>query len=234
MAITAAGIATGNSRASGVDLEVPSGAGTVSVTAGQLVCVSVGRYSGSSDPIIVGDLTHSGTATMGTWSLDRADTGLTDGSNYSSTAVFSSICSSSGTLHISFAGAPADSYWTGAIEAYDGSWDSSRLEAGNGVIQTSSSTALDTGNATSAGAALFVAVTQVNTGLSSLTKDAAFTVIYQDIATDTGSSIYRIVSSGTTDSGSWTADTAAFYGATVVVYKEVGGGGGVSTAWLIA
>lgn len=227
MTITSAGLAGGNNANSATSVERSLG----SVTAGQLVVVVGMRFSTTADTPVAGDVTQSaGTATIGTVSLDRTNGGETAGSVYAEVGIWSAIVTGSGSLTMQFAGAPASSYLLIGAEAFNGSWDSSRVEAVNGQLLTTDSTSSSTtGDATSAGAALFVAGLQMNTNsATTITPDGAFTTIYENETgtDDNGSAIYRIVSTGTTDAGDWTHGTDhTGTAASVVVYKEAAGGG---------
>lgn len=205
-------------------LPVPS-AGTINVTAGELVVVPFARYSPTSDPIVVGDISTSGTATLGTWSLDNPRNGTTDGgSSYAATGHFSAIVTGSGTLAVSIGGNPATTYAHGGLISVPGNWDASRLEtsAGPGAVSTGSVN-VATDSMSSSGIGLFVGVAQVNTTLSSLGASANSTDIYRDLSPDTGASAYRISTGALSYAFSWTANTAAVFGASGVVYKEAAG-----------
>jgi hypothetical protein len=204
-----------------------------SVSVGQLVKVWGMKYSPSVDAFVAADCTKSaGTATIGAVSLDRTNGGDDGGAGTDSchAAVWSAIVTGAGTLTMQVGGAVAGSYLLIAAEAFNGSWDASRLEAVNGqLIITDATSSSTTGNGTSAGAALFCAALQMNTSAATtITPDAAFTTVYENETgtDDNGSAIYRIVSTGTTDAGDWTHGTTHVGVADVLtVDKEVAAGG---------
>lgn len=232
MTITAASLAGGASGNNTTSVSRSMG----SVTAGQLVVVWGMKYSPSADAFAAGDCTQSaGTATIGAVSLDRSDGGDDNppgAANFMYSGVWSCIVTGSGTLTMQVGGAVAGSYLLIGAEAFNGSWDASRVEAVNGAtVTTNDQLTPGTGNGTSAGAALFAAALQANTSdASTITPDAAFTTAYENETgtDDNGSAIYRIVGSGTTDAGDWTLSTAGTVNGTaqsLVVYKEAAGGG---------
>jgi len=205
------------------------------VTAGTLIVVVAGKDSGSA--FVAGDCTKSaGTATIGAISLDtelRFDIGAGE---FISIGIWSCLVTGAGSCTMQVAGA-AGTFWGLATDEYstDVGWDVSRVEntnsTGNATDDAASATS---GNATSAGAALFMGGVDLNgSGAITLTPDGAFTQIFEQ---EDGSlhsmfsAIRRIVSTGTTDSADW-AITAAHRGsaAALVAYKEIGGGSGGAT-----
>jgi hypothetical protein len=235
MAITAAGLAGGAFADDTTSVSRNMG----SVTAGQLIVVGAGKYSPSTDAFVAGDCTKSaGTATIGTVTLARTDGGSTGTGAFAHTGIWWAICTGSGTLTMQVGGAVAGSYLHIGAEAFNGNWDAASEEAENGALNTGNAiTALGTGNATSAGAALFVGVLALNTSNNTaINPDGAFTTIFESedgTAHAVGSSIYRIVGTGTTDAADWTF--TALSGAagdggccTLAVFKEAAGGGGTT------
>jgi len=224
MAIGTPTNSTSNAGGDILSLTIPS-AGTITVSAGELIIVAIGRYSPTSSAIVVGDISNSGTATLGSWTLDRNDNGTTDGgSSYAATGIFSAIVSTGGTLAVTVSNFPATTYALGGMLSVPGSWGASRVETSNGQVVTTGSTNILTGNMTSAGAALFMGVTQINTGVASVGDSTSATNVYKNTSPDTGAASYRIVTSGTTYGFNWTTPTNAVYGATGVVYKEESSG----------
>jgi len=217
MTITAAGL-----KASTGYAVATSGTHSVgSVTAGQLVTVVVGAYSVPNQAFVSSDLTKSaGTCTIGTISLDKE----LDPANAAHVGIWSFLVTGSGTLTVQLSNRPAGAYFDIGAEAFNGSWDGSRLEASNSAT-VSASTNIDSGNATSAGAALMVGVFSDVTGASSYTTDGAWTDLYQDVGSPNNSGgAYRIVSSGATDSATWTANAGINGAAAIAIYKETAGG----------
>lgn len=197
--------------------------GTNNVQAGSLIVVTCVKYSPGDDPFVAGDCTKfSGTATIDTPTLDRSHITNLGGGNYLAAGIWTCLATSAGSLTILVSGALAASSLFLTTDEFTGNWGAGRLETGNdaeGAAQGSAST----GNATSAGAALFIACVGDNqAGISSHTEDPVWTLIAQSdqVADVHGSSISRIVASGTTDDGSWTFGASADYVAALAVYRE--------------
>lgn len=240
MAITAAGLAGGAKANNTTSVSRSVG----SVTAGQLVIIMGMKYSPGSDVFVAGDCTQTaGTATISTPTLD-AIYGGDDGSgtDYNYTGIWSCLVTGSGTLTMQVGGALAGSYLLIGVEAFNPdsgfAWDAARLEDENGGnFQTNSLASTDTGNGTSAGAAVFAACMNLSSSNGAITEDGAFTLIFENHdADDNGSSIYRIVSTGTTDSGTWSHSTSnTGSAAALAVYKQTaaGGGGGATSRNLL-
>lgn len=207
------------------------------ITSGNLI-VAIGLvYKPSSDAFVAGDLTKtSGTATIGTLSLDitpvnfayNADT------NFVLVGIWSAIVTGSGSCTLTLAGAPAGSFLLLALDEFSGSWDSLRVETSStNTDGTNNTTPAHSGNATSAGAALFIGGVAIGSGTTTtITPDVAFTQIFEDQAGATdmvGSAIYQIVGTGTTDRAEWTLSGSGTwsegYGAGVCVYREAAGAG---------
>lgn len=194
------------------------------VTAGSLLVVSAARWkSGDSGAYIAGDLTKSaGTATIGTPVLEY--TGTPAGSHR--VGLWSVLVTGSGTLTMQVAHS-GTSYGSIVVAEYSGTWDGTRTE--DAASGTGSGSPANSGNATSAGAAVFVgSYTSGNGANEAITEDAAFTVLGEDEAGSDRiehSCISQIVATGTTDAASWSVNGAA-WAAGVVVFKEGSGGGG--------
>ena len=197
------------------------------VTAGSLIVVVVSNYAYASAFTASSCAKSAGTATIGTVALDR--TSHITGGTPEQCAVWSAIVTGSGSLTMQVTGS-AGNYWGIGIAEFSGSWDASRTEGVNGATWGAGTggTSRDTGNVTSAGGAVFVAGVAWDHGSTqTVTPDAAFTQIYEqeDAAAYTGhNSISRIVSSGTTDSGTWafTSTPGGNSAAALAVYKESG------------
>jgi hypothetical protein len=207
------------------------------VTAGSLLTIVVCAIeaTGGHTPV-AGDLTkQSGTATIGTVTLDKLQSWLFSGLYPKYAAVYSCIVTGSGSLTMRYANAASGSSLFIGADEYTGNWNSSRVEATNGASPGSLTTAPDSGNATSAGAALFVGGLTFFTASTSavVTEDGAFTLIGEQnsvTSTQMGASVIsRIVSSGTTDSASWALDVSQYPASAVVAYKEAAGGGSNTT-----
>jgi len=200
---------------------------TSNVTAGSLIVVSAARWkSGDNGAYIAGDLTKSaGTATIGTPVLEyTAAPGAPATSNR--VGMWSVLVTGSGSLTLQVAHSGA-SYGSIVVAEYSGTWDGTRTEAS--ASGSGSGTAARSGNASSAGAAVFVgSMTNSNVANTTITEDGAFTLLGEDQAgsdrTD-HSCIGRIVSTATTDAAEWTISDSVWVGG-VVVFKEASGGGG--------
>lgn len=195
------------------------------VTAGNMVVVTVAAWDNGGDP---GDFTDgsctkiAGTATLGTITKSVSRYYNTSLSYHEMVGIWTAIVTGSGSLTMQVAGLPSGSYSVIATMEYSCSsgWDASRLETS--LSSDGTSEAPDTGNVTSAGQALFIGALAYASGATTITGDAAFSTIYEseDGANhETGSFLERIVSTGTTDSASWTAQTTLKWAAAVAVYK---------------
>lgn len=196
------------------------------VAVGSLLTITGGVLTnGANDPPVAGDLTKTaGTSTIGTITRDAVSTRDVGGGFYLHVAQFSVIVTGAGSLTLTLAGgANGLSTWL-AVDEYTGTFDASRLvdtAAANG-----DSTAPNSGDADSSGAALFFGgLVHLNASSgSAATEDGAFTLIAEQDSTTTQvgwSSIARIVSGATTDAASWTTNNAAAWAAAVAVYREV-------------
>lgn len=199
------------------------------VTAGSLIVVSAARWkSGDAGPYVAGNLTKSaGTATIDTPVLHYA---ASPGSAHA-VGLWSVLVTGSGTLTLQVANG-GTAYGSIAVAEYSGTWDGTREE--DTSSGTGTSTAADSGNATSAGAAVFVGSYTSDDGSdASITEDGAFTLLGEDQGSGARihhSCIERIVATGTTDSASWTLGFSSAWVAGVVVFKEAAGGGGGGSA----
>lgn len=181
------------------------------VTSGNKIVVCAFRYDPSADdPFIAGDCTKSaGTATIGAVAL-LATENINAAGSWQSAGMWAADVTGSGSLTVSVAG-NAGNYWgVAGIEINSGSgWDGSYLE--DTVINLATEGNAVSGDATSAGKAIFIGVVQVTkSAVVTITPDAAFNQVFEeeDDATHTaGSVIYKIVAAGDTDSFDWTLDT---------------------------
>ncbi len=204
------------------------------VTSGRRVRVGVWYWSeAGDDPLSASDLTKTaGTATIGTITLDRQAGGDVGGSIHLRTAVFSVPITGNGTLTLTLAGLTSGSYGGIGTEEFaaSGGWNDTP-EATNGQFTaTGSLTTYNSGNATSAGGALFFGALCWNTGAAAgLALSNAPPWVSVGIESDAsshepGAVGYRIATTGVTDAATWTGSMTgdAFAGAAacVVVYKE--------------
>ncbi len=206
---------------------------TSNVTSGSLVVVSSARWrSGDSTLYVAGDLTKSaGTATIDTPVLAFS---VSAGSSQV-VGVWSAKVTASGSLTLQVTHPGSGCYGSQFMREYGGSWDGTRTE--DSATDTGSATNPSSGDATSAGAALFVgAMCDADGGTPTITEDAAFTLIAED---ESGadrivhSAIDRIVATGTTDAASWTTAEAS-WAAGVVVFKEAAGDTTLAAAAAVA
>jgi hypothetical protein len=193
---------------------------TGNVTAGNRLIVAYQRYAPSADAPVVGDISKSaGTCTLGAFALDKVQTGTT---NYFYSAIFSAEITGTGSCTITVAGAPAGSYHGIGLVELDTDLGTITLETTNGA--SADTGAPSSGDGTSAGSAIFIgSLTLDITAATTITPDAAFTQVYEqeDGTTHIGcGTIYRIVSTGTTDAASYTAPTTEQYTLTLAVYKD--------------
>lgn len=177
--------------------------------------------TGSDDPIVTGDISISGTATLGAWTL-HAQTVEVGGSFNSRCAVLSSDVTGTGSLTVTFGSQPAGSYLGIGAGEYSGV---------GGVIGTnvananSGSTAVDSGNVTLSGGGIIFGVAKMGPdALANLTitPDAAFTTVFEmeDVNFAIGSSIRRLNTGALTDSASWTTGAGCEWAAAVVAFSQ--------------
>lgn len=197
------------------------------VASGSLLVISAARWQSGGSAYVVGDCTKSaGTATIG--SVTQHYTASPD-TNYQ-VGLWSVLVTGAGTLTMQVAHA-GTSFGSIMVAEYSGTWDGTRAEASNSAGPTSG-VAVDSGNATSAGAGVFIGSMTSNSGANdAITQDGAFTLLGEDedgLNRCKHSAIERIVATGTTDSASWTLANTNLWSAGVVVFKEAAGGGGAT------
>lgn len=194
------------------------------VTAGNRLIVIVSRFTvATTDPFVAGDLTKTaGTATIGTVALDAEDTNSTDASNQVNVGIFSVAVTGTGSLTLGVAGNTGNYWWINVTE-WSGLADAA---AEDSAVATGTSTAASSGDATTAGAGLFIAAVASNAPEAvTLTKDAAFTDLHEEedgSAHAVGASAYRIVASGTTDAGTFTLGASHEWAAAIAAYDAEG------------
>lgn len=197
------------------------------VTTGSLVVVSAARWVNVGGTTwVAGSCTKSaGTATISTPVMEwTGDSGTkTDGGQWSF------LVTNGGSLTVAVATNVA-SYGSIGVSEFSGTWDASRTETGANATGTSSTPS--SGDATSAGAALFVGTLNSAHGIAvTITPDAAFTQCYEDEdggARTPHSFIRQVVTGATTDSASWTFSISGEWVARVTVFKESGGAAATS------
>jgi hypothetical protein len=218
MAITrvASQIATASAIGYNVSLSSPN-----NVTSGNLVVVEIWtQWGDGSGYITAAQLTKTGgTATIDTIVLDVQR--KYSGNPVLNCGIYSFKVTGTGSLTLQWAqGEDGFGHESLAINEYAGAdVTATRLQASN--TAEGSSTAIDSGNASSSGEGLFVGVcaSRMYSGIS-LTEDAAFTLIGKNVNVDfVGGAEDRIVSSTTTDSASWTGGQTEAWCAAVAIYK---------------
>jgi len=198
-----------------------------SVVAGNLVVITVARVTPAGpNPFVVGDISKTaGTSALADgFLLDKGQQVQQTGANYFDTAIFSAKVTTGGTLTVQVGGGNSGDYWDIGITEYSGvDTTATRVEASNS--NTGTATPVTSGNATSAGAALFIGCFSIAIGDSgTITPQAAWSELWesQDGTThNTGAAAEQIVTGGTTDQAEWTYTGAPgnFWVAVVAVYK---------------
>ena len=195
------------------------------VTAGNLVVLHASRFrGGDSNPLLASHLTQSaGTATISTPILHHQGTASTNSTTRH--GVWSFLVTGTGsltmTVEFSTSAGVGSIFWG----EFAGNWTAGRGGLANYTPNLVSGTTVDSGNATSVGAALFIGTMLTNTGSAmTTTEDAAWELIgEQEAAGQTNAGmIDRIVSGPTTDSASWTLGSSAQYNAAICVFQEGG------------
>lgn len=212
------------------------------LTAGRMIVVTGWMWNNGSafGPFASANCTKTaGTATLGAITLSTQQQRTTSGAFQINVGIWTALVTGSGSCTMQIGTFPAGSFSVIALMevSSDLGWDSSREEQTNGT--TGSSTTPDSGNATSAGEALFVGGQVANFGTNSaITPDGAFSTCFESENGTThqpGSAIYRVVTTGTTDSASWTNAANDQWAAVVAVFKEVPAPAtGVPVAWIVA
>jgi hypothetical protein len=203
---------------------------TANVAVDDVVVITCRRLAGGTNtPFVAGDCTKiAGTATIGTITLDKQANA--NSSHPCQAGVWSVPVTGAGSLTMQVSG-PASSYFNLTVGSYSGlDTSASRVEATNSGTAVVATTPANTGSATSASDALFVAVLASDQDDNAgFTVGNSFTELYEQpdgTAHQTGESDRRIVTGGTTTQGTWTLATANGHGyaAVLVVYKKAPGG----------
>lgn len=211
------------------------------VTSGNLLVIPVAKLNvtGSSDPFLLADLSKTaGTATIGTITLDVSRNYNYTGTNYIAVGIYSVPITGTGSCTMRCA-LGTDQYGSIGYQELSGvDVTASRCEDFASAEGANSGVAApDSGNADSAGGAVFIgALGDVLTGSGDHVEDGAFSLIYEQNSTDhmPASFIRRIVATGTTDAASWTAPVNDNpWVAAVAVYKDAAAGGGSSPRSLL-
>jgi len=203
------------------------------VTSGNKLVLMAFRYADTdSTDYTAGDLTK----TAGTSTVANIARQAFAHINYQTTfyigcAVWTADVTGTGSLTVQAAGAASNYHGVIGVElnASNG-WDAGFVEDTAQNETASDNTNASSGNADSAGAAIFLGVlaTSNNGGTVTITPDAAFTQILESQDEDThaaGSTMYRIVTGATTDSFDWTISNNLGWTVAGVVLKEVAAAG---------
>lgn len=225
------------SQADGGDVD---GASTASrafgsnVTAGNVVWFAAAN-SDSAHTFVAGDMTKSaGTATLDTIRLvrQRSQAG-SGGAYYCNTGLWCAKVTGSGSLTLQVGGGTSGAYWvygSGEITSTIG-FDSNPIETQNdNGTDTDDTSPATTGNGTSAGGAYFVGIAGIGTpNAITITAGGSWSGVFEEedgVNHFCGSIADRIVTSGTTDQGSWTiSGHQEAWSAVLGVIKETSGGG---------
>lgn len=221
-------IAHSQSGASQISANTASRTLGSNVAVGDLVVVALAGYCylGSNVSPTAGDCAKSGgTATIGSFTLDRYEK-VWENSSVTWYGIWSAVVTGAGSLTVTVSVTGGGIYGPVSAMAFTGNWTSDRVEAVNSSQSlTNDQTSIDSGNVTSAGPALFVVCGGFGGGSNvSFSMDGAFTNVYTDgdnANNQAGSIGYRIVTGGTTESGSWTMGTPTDNNVGIIVaYKE--------------
>lgn len=194
-----------------------------SVAIGDVIIIAQGVWNNNN----TGDFSTAtcvlfdGTAAIsGGFVLDNSGVRHT-GSATDGVAIWSGVVTTAGTWQVSCAAAlgSGSSYGAniaaGAIRGANAT--GARVNAINGATYTTGTTPT-TGAAATGGAGFMIAVLDTNTGQVSITEDSPWLLIAE---TDTASVIYRIVSTNTSDDGSWVLSASDQGASTLVTYKAL-------------
>lgn len=197
------------------------------LTAGRMIVMvcAVWDNGGTFGPFVAGNCTKTaGTATIGAVELAVEEIRNTGTTFDISIGIWTALVTGSGSCTMTVGTFPAGSFgWLALMEvSSDVGWDASRLEASSTGV--GNSTTPDSGNASSADEAVFVGAFVGNWPTNStITPDGAFTTCFESEDGTThqpGSAIYRVVTSDTTDSASWTNAASDHWAAALAVFKE--------------
>ena len=209
------------------------------VTAGNLVVALVTRYHSGGSALVVGDISKSGTCTLGSWTLEAS---LLDGdANVTGTAIYSAPVTGTGSCTIDFSKAGSAGWGLSLVEFSGVSSTREDTATGGGVSSAPPTTlTMATAAADSAAGAVFVGITGFacsNTETTSLSVGGDYTLLYEyeDSYNYIGvGSEYRIVTEATNDAADWggISLTSAYarWAACLAVFPASGGTNGDVTA----
>ena len=153
---------------------------SVDVTAGNLLVICLSKYSNTTnDPPVVGNISKSaGTATLGSFTLDKVASQLYAGAEYIHSAIFSAPVTGSGSCTISIAAGSATYYWSLSISEYSGVDVSGTRVDTTASNSGTSGTSGASGSFTTAGSSLIIAAGACDTGSShQMTAGTSFTAV---------------------------------------------------------
>lgn len=195
------------------------------VTAGNLLIVYAMKYSPSdADVFVAGDLSKSsGTATIGTVTLDVQN--LWDaGSDGVMAGIYSVPVTGTGSLTLQITGDSGCWFFIVVQEVSGADTSASRVAGTNSAPDTSSP--YDSGTVALTGGGIFATCLSTYSLFAlTFTPDAAFTLADEQESADhmTGAAAYRIVTTNTTDSGTFTSSANDDGVIVLAVYKESSG-----------
>lgn len=194
---------------------------TGNVTVGNVLVVAVSKYTPSTDVFVVGDISKSaGTATIGSWQLDKAEEHFTSGSEYCSAALYSAVVTGTGSCTITVDSVAGSYLQLGIMEFSGISTATDRCESTNSG-EADTGTDIHAGSMTSARGAVFVATSYFNTSTNTtITEDSGVLVYEDEVGADGPASVTeQIVTTGTTLNPGWTISANRIWVAVGGAYK---------------
>jgi hypothetical protein len=196
------------------------------VTAGNLALIGPWKFSLASALFVDGDVTKSaGAAVMAAPKVGKQNGFLYNAVNELDAASYYSAITGSGPATMQLTAA-VGSFIAISIDEYHSDRGAIIPEPGVDNTATGNSAAPNSGSVTSIGSyqSVFHAVMTTNNGggNNTITPTGTFTEIFEDengVTDQPGSAISRIVNSGVTDAGSWTA-TSDNWVAVIKSYRE--------------
>lgn len=191
------------------------------VTAGNLIVIAIGGYNPTSTQNFnINDIAvHTGTCTLGTWTLDVANI-----KNTITVALFSVPVTSNGSCTINIntiaVGGSGNKYLSLGIVEYTGADISLSRLIGTNTNTGDSGTSATSNNVVSPRGAVFV--TQMATYNSQTYENITDFDIILGNPYYGASSAHRIVLTATTDSADWTWNTSSYWVVVLAAYYEKG------------
>lgn len=206
------------------------------VTAGNLISVQVQFWSGTTnDPPVLADMAKSaGTATLGTWTLDKVYTVNLLAADYWHTAIYSAPVTGTGSCTVTLSGMPSGSYGAIGVEEYTSADTTASRVVGTNT-GTGSNSPMATGTVTSTADAAFVGALISDTySTPTITPDSPFATIYEEengVLHSVGSFIDAIQASGVTDAASWSVSGIILDWQCILVAYKGAAAGGAGNPW---